>query len=458
LVTGAHADTYNVATNWAQTYTSTAAVASGNDHWGLASGVGTQQTAWSAGTMSFNATNEWALNGPASNFVNSTQGSGGGTSGDGAQYLLNYYLPSSGSTTTTANSYTGGTTYNYTVPFATYQFIPGTTIQQQVGATLANQASSGKSVYDAQPGNTGNSGKAILPSGVTVSSATTTSGTLQYIAATEKPGTNGNTIGFTTTSYNPSGGHFSDGGGSVQAATDGVFYNYGTSTASTGVSGLNFPTSSTSNSVVMSDFFAGPTYVAWTAPQGGYITIGVLASDHNDDDGNPGFYIIDPSKGNFETGAAQPGLLFSAGALSFSNVQGSQVNPGTMQNAPVSYLGGTLNDYNPNMGTGYVPGAYGSATATTSGSNDPTIGLSWQSSTNAMYVTTGETLFFVADTLASGLYDSHSNHIFGYGKDSVSLSANIVLQTVPEPGSIVLLGIAGIGLALAAWKRRRVAA
>ena len=106
-------------------------------------------------------------------------------------------------------------------------------------------------------------------------------------------------------------------------------------------------------------------------------------------------------------------------------------------------IGGGYSDYNPNYGP--------------SGSGDPTVGLAFTSGTNSYYVTTGQTIYFVGDP-GHNENPTHSNHTFGTGTDSIALSAQVTLSAVPEPSSVVLLGMAGVGLALAAWKRRRVIA
>jgi hypothetical protein len=438
LVTAAHAELFDVQKDWLNTYANTAAVAAGNDSWGNANGA----TAWHGGELSFNWTNY--------NISGQTTVGTVTTWNDGGQYLLNYYLPSTGQTsnqTTTVSTYTG-----YTVPFSAYNFTPGTTIQQQIGPVLANQ------LHNNQAPEGGGQSKMALPTNVSLSSFTPTSGTLQQIPHTEAPPSQANIFGFTTTAYAPTGS-FTDGGGSVQKNTDGVFYDYGASVTTSTGEGLYVPTSSTSNTVTLTNFFAGASYVSWTAPQGGNVTVAAIASDHSSgDDGNPGFFIIDPSKGNFEaSGAAQPGLLFSAPSMvpvSSSVTTGGVDPPATMQNySPTSFIGGTVFDYNANEGGAYTPGIGG---PTVNGSNDATIGLQLTTS-NSFAVTAGETLYFVVDA-TTGAYGGHSNHAFGYGKDSTSISAQVNLIPTPEPGSAVLLALAGVGLVLAAWKRRRIAA
>ena len=76
-------------------------------------------------------------------------------------------------------------------------------------------------------------------------------------------------------------------------------------------------------------------------------------------------------------------------------------------------------------------------------------GLNWTS--GQFTVSAGETIYFAIDP----------NHDYGQGsglgarpegnQDPISLQA-IVNFTAPEPSSFVLLGMAGVGTALAAWK------
>jgi len=425
--------TFDAASDWKGTYTNTAAVvASTTPTWGNVNGP----AAWSAGNLSFNFTNMQVL------------GQANGTPANG-NYFLNYYLPTTGHETSGGSAVTA--TYTYTVPFQANPFTPGTTMHVQVGPTLTNQITFGH-------GSEGSSTSLIPAANTTVGTgafaSTTTFGSLTEVGAAKSVPSSTNTAGFTTTSYNPTGGKFTDGGGSVQAAATGVFYNYGASTASTSLAALNFPSSSTYDALSMSVGFGGPTYVAWTAPTGGFVTIGVTATDQLAEkascgfglDGDPGFYIVDPSKGNFESPGvlATPGLFVSAPNLNNPG-NGGQASPGEFTSyGETSSIGGTFAISNPNQGTG------------SSGTTGFTESISWTSSTNAVYVSAGETIYFVADP-ATGQFNSHSNHAFGYGKDSVALSAQVTLAT-PEPSSIVLLGTAAVGLALAAWRRRRVVA
>jgi hypothetical protein len=297
-----------------------------------------------------------------------------------------------------------------------------------------------------------------LPTNTTVGTGafapTTTYGSLTEVGTHTTVASSTNVAGFTTTSWNPTGGKYTDGGGSVQAAPTGVFYNYGASAASTSLAALNFPSSSTYDVLQMGTGFGGPTYIAWTAPQGGYITIGIqattqlaqAASNGFGLDGDPGFYIVDPSKGNFQnpSSLATPGLFVSAPNLNNPG-NGGQASPGEFSSyGETSSIGGSFAVTNPNQGTG------------STGTVGFTDSISWTSSTNAVYVSTGETLYFVADP-ATGQYNSHSNHAFGYGKDPIALSAQVTLVTVPEPSTMVLFGTAVVGIALAAWRKRRVA-
>jgi hypothetical protein len=84
-------------------------------------------------------------------------------------------------------------------------------------------------------------------------------------------------------------------------------------------------------------------------------------------------------------------------------------------------------------------------------SYDPTQGLYYETFTvNAtLSVAAGDTIDFVVNPqfVDQGAYDAEGNQT-----DPVMVSALIV--PAPEPSSLVLLSIAGLGLALAAWKRR----
>jgi hypothetical protein len=424
---------FDAASDWKNTYANTAAVvASTTPTWGNVNGP----AAWSAGNLSYNFTNFQVL------------GQADGTPANG-NYFLNYYQPTTGHETSGGSTVTA--TYTYTVPFQANPFTPGTTMHQQVGATLANQITFGH-------GSEASSTSLILAPNTTVGTGafatTSTFGSLTEVGAAKAVPSSTNTAGFTTTSYNPTGGKYSDGGGSIQAAATGVFYNYGASTSSTSLAALNFPSSSTYDVLQMTAGFSGPTYIAWTAPTGGFVTIGVTATTELAEkascgfglDGDPGFYIVDPSKGNFQdpTSLATPGLFVSAPNLNNPG-NGGQASPGDFQNyGETSSIGGSFAFSNPNQGTG------------SSGTTGFTDSMTWTSNTNAVYVTSGETLYFVTDP-ATGQYLSHSNHAFGYGKDPIALSAQVTLVT-PEPSSIVLLGTAAVGLALAAWRRRRVVA
>jgi PEP-CTERM motif len=87
---------------------------------------------------------------------------------------------------------------------------------------------------------------------------------------------------------------------------------------------------------------------------------------------------------------------------------------------------------------------------------DPTQGLYYETFTvnTSVTVTAGDTLDFVVNPqfVDQGAFDAEGNHT-----DPVLMTADINLAPTPEPSSIVLLGLAGVGLALAAWKRRRAA-
>ena len=66
----------------------------------------------------------------------------------------------------------------------------------------------------------------------------------------------------------------------------------------------------------------------------------------------------------------------------------------------------------------------------------------------------GETIYFLADPMHDQ-FSTHDPHTYGNGTNNLGMA--ITVTYTPEPSSFVLLGIAGVGLALAAWKRRRAA-
>jgi hypothetical protein len=405
---------FNAASDWKATYANTAAVAASTSAtWGNANGP----TAWSAGELSWNWTNQEAGNGATS-----------------TQIIPTYYLPSTGYET---NQSTNEATYNYTVPFQAYTFNPGQTNQVAVGPTVVNQINYGKGPTGLGGGGTQSALK--LPSGTTVGSGayapTTTSGYLQDIGKATGPASNTSVEGFSTTSYNPSGGKFTDGG---------VFYNYGAATTSTSLSALNFPSSSSTNTLQISENFGGPTFVAWTCPatQAGSATISFSASDQtNSSDGNPGFYVLTANALN-PTGP--PTVLFEATnyAGSSNSAMANNGNPTTMQGGYIndSALGGTINtSYDPNLGP--------------SGAGDPTVGLQYTSTPFELYVTAGMTIYFVADP-GHNENPTHSNHTFGTGTDSIALSAQVDVIN-PEPSSLVLFGIGAVVLAVVGRRRSR---
>ncbi|HTU25464.1 MAG TPA: hypothetical protein VMF30_08710, partial [Pirellulales bacterium] len=264
MATITQASSYDVASDWKSTYANTAAVTSSTTaSWGAGG-------AWSAGEMSFNWVNE-----------------PGYANGNSWQYMENYYNSNS-----VGHLTSGGTveaTYTYTVPWQTYQFNPGQTIVQAVGTTMTAQISyGGKTVSDTN----GSDSNITLPSGVTNPNGSL-SGTLTEIGAAKTNAANTSAAGFTTTAWSPTSGTFHDGHGSVQDSWSAVFYNYAaTDETSSSLGSLNMASGSLHDVVNMANEF-GPSYVAWTAPQGGYVSVNMAAYDlANASDGDAGFYVI----------------------------------------------------------------------------------------------------------------------------------------------------------------------
>ena len=92
------------------------------------------------------------------------------------QNLTTYYSPNTGYETsgTTSNVSNIGT-YNYTVPFQTYQLNPGATINMAVGQTVTQMLANGNDAYAGE--------KITLPAGWTSNGAT--SGTIQEVGHIE---------------------------------------------------------------------------------------------------------------------------------------------------------------------------------------------------------------------------------------------------------------------------------
>jgi hypothetical protein len=398
-------NTYNAASDWLSTYANTTAVgASHSASWGAGS-------AWSAGELSWNWTNQIATVGNSS-----------------LQDVATYYTPN------TVGYLTSGATikatYTYTVPFHAYQFNPGSSYQVAVGQTFTEQVASG---YKPEKNGGSDSTSITLPTGITSAGAAT--GLLNEVGGVVKP-PSGTIAGFGTTSYSPQSGKFNDGDGSVQAATSSVFYNYGANVTSTSLSSLNFPSGATSDALQMSILF-GPTYVAWTAPQGGNVTVNMTATDlggTNPSDGDPGFFVLASTAG-VETPIMSASQFVATGGV------GAQYTLGSVQSQYSSTIAGsTFGTSTPSWASAY--------------SSEGALSLQWVS--GSFYVTTGETLYFVGDN-GHDQIQSHGNHSTGTSTDPFALSAAVTFTAVPEPSSVVLMGMAGVGLALAAWKRRRSA-
>lgn len=407
LVAVAQAQTYNAATNWLSTFPTTAAVASATSAtWGPGN-------VWSTGELSWNWTNQAATTGNSS-----------------LQLIPTYYLPNSVGTVTNGNSLTAS--YTYTVPYQTYQFNPGSAIQQQVGQTLTQQIAAGT---DPRGGNAA----ITLPANVTSGGAA--SGYLNEVAAVKTYPSDTSVIGFTTTGWNPQGGSFNDGQSSTQDSFSGAWYNYGANATSSQLGALNAPSSAgdsngtqTYDTLTLGSTF-GPSYVAWTAPSSGSVSVNLAIWDvgQKPSDGNPSFFVYDSA-----AGPESPILTASRWVASGSNYLGTNF----LANDSTTIAGSTISQVA--ALTGYTSAANG---------NTLYKGLSWVS--GAFSVTAGETIYFATDPnhdygLASGL----ANRPFG-NQDPISLSAAVNFVSTPEPSRIVLLGMVLVGLAFTTWKRQR---
>jgi len=395
MVAVAQATTYNAATDWASTYASTSAVtASNHASWGSGN-------AWSAGDMSWNWTNQLAVVG-----------------GSSAQQLTTYY-----NANTTGNETSGATikaTFTYTVPFQAYQFNPGVSFQQQVGMTFTEQIASG---FRPEKNGGSDSTAITLPTGITSGGAA--SGFLNEVGTAKTDTGQANVAGFTITG-NVSSNKFNDGDGSVQASATAVWYNYGSNVTSSSLGNFNIPSSSSSNTLSLDNLF-GPTYVAWTAPGNGTITVVSNVWDVNSaaDDGDPSFFVI-----NSIAGPTAP--VVSASFLVATGGTGAQYTLGNMQSQASTTSGSVSN-------LGALSG-YASS-----------FGLNWTSGT--MAVTAGEVFYFVNDA-GHDQVQSHGNHSTGTATNPEALQATVNF-VAPEPSSVMLFGMAGVGLAIAAWNRRR---
>ena len=252
-----------------------------------------------------------------------------------------------------------------------------------------------------------------------------------------------NTAGFDIVGYGT--GSFKSGGSSIQDTPAGVFYNYTTNYTSSSPAAGNIPSSAgdvvnsadhTSYSTVTLQPTFGPSYVAWTAPSAGTINVHMNAWDvgTNSNDGTPSVFVI-----NSTAGPTAP--LLSATSLVHNGVVGepSAWVPG---DGSLSSTVGTV--ANLSALSGYNGG----------------YGFNWTSGN--ITVTAGEKFYFVADPTRTMLGtqsspDPWANHAIEGFQDPVALNDTINFVPSPEPSSALLLTIAGAGLALAAWKRRRVA-
>ncbi len=406
--------TSNLATDWLSTFPTTAAMAAAtHSTWGNAANVG-GTTIWSAGNLSYNWTNVESSTYMGANW----------------EYLPTYYSASTGYATSGA---TNIATYTYTVPFQAYQFTPGHTNQVAVSPNMTQQITSKLLT----PGGAG----VTLPSGWTITSnptvASHTYGTIQEIGAVKELQSSETIQGFTTTAYSASSS-FSSGSQSLSAnGVPGVWYNYGANATSSSLAGLNIPNSAgdplysggTSYSTVTLNPSMGPTYVAWTSPNAGTININLNAWDvgQKSGDGTPSFFVMTSTAGPTAPLVSAYNSTPAQGNY-FPFTENMSATQGTL-NAIVSLSGFT--GASSGGGSGY--------------------GLSWQSGN--ISVTSGEVIYFVADP-GHTYHNGHSYSSYQGGQNPLAL--NDVIAFTPEPSSFVLMGLAGVGLALAAWRRRRL--
>ncbi|HTU26304.1 MAG TPA: hypothetical protein VMF30_12940, partial [Pirellulales bacterium] len=372
---------------------------------------------WSAGEMSWNWTN-----GPtyiSGNYTHATQG------GPDFQNLTTYYNANSVGHETGGNGSTILSTYTYTVPFQTYQFNPGSTINQAVGLTVTGQLAAATDAYAGE--------KITLPSNWVSNGST--SGTIEEVSHTENIASS-SAYGFTTTGFNLQKS-FDDGasGNTVQDGVPGVFYNYGASTLSNQDPMLSTASSASTDTVTLEGSF-GPTYVAWTAPSGGTVAINMnawdLGYDNSTNDGVPSLYVISST-----AGPTAP-LMYVSNLANVGN--GNQVSG---RNVPWA----SANNYGSTVGT--VGLTAGNLTGYTAASGFQA-GANW---TATFSVTSGEVLYFVDDA-------NHTNgnaHSYEGSQDPIALQDQINFTPTPEPASVVLGALGGIGLLVVGWKRRRAA-
>ena len=290
--------TYNAANDWLATYPTTTSVNSATSAtWGP---TATSHAGWSAGGLSWNWTNESSV-----------------TTNNSLQIIPTYYKSNTvGSLTSGSGGGTVTATLTYTVPFQAYQYNPGTTYDVAVGQTLTQQLAANHTIN----GGTGTTAF-TLPPGFTSLGAT--SGQLQEITHVEDYSSATSVIGFSTTEFAPASNTFNDGtsgDSSVRASGPGVWYNYGANATSTSLGALNAPSgagdtngTNTYNTLTLGGTW-GPSYVAWTAPAGGFVSINMAIWDigQRPSDGNPSFFVFDTNAGARRRSCRRAGGLSAA--------------------------------------------------------------------------------------------------------------------------------------------------